>query len=76
MFVEKLIPPVMAISFYVTLIFDLDDDLDLSTKEKVLPQGIHVQYENFRPLTIQTLWPMLRFLCRQTDIQSDRHREV
>ena len=53
--------------------FTLTDDLDLSNKEKVLPQGIHIRNMKAVSLPIHKLWPMLKFLvCKQTNRETDR----
>ena len=50
----------------------LADDLDLSTKEEVLPQGTLVRNRKTLSLTIQKLWPMLKvffFFCGKKNKQ-------
>ena len=62
----------------VTLIFDLDLGRRhrRGTKEKVLPQGIHIWNMKALSLTIQKLWPMLYFLCRQTEKQRGKNYKL
>ena len=45
---------------------------DIGTKEKVLQQGIHMWNMKAISPTIQKLWPMLNFFCRQKDGQTNK----
>ena len=53
----------------------LTDDLD--TKEKVVPQGIHILNIKAVSLTIQKLWPMKKFFVdKQADKQTVRKTDM